>query len=66
MTELVKLGISCKWLYADVDYLIVSTAITIITTTNKPVMVLGTDTDPLVMLVALPAPDLSTCIYMLW
>ena len=41
------------------------TAITIITTTNKPVMVLGTDTDPLVMLVALSAPILNTGIYML-
>ena len=41
------------------------TAITIITTTNKPVMMLETDSDPLVMLVALSTPDLNTGIYML-
>ena len=67
-TELVKslkLGIKCKQLEADVDLLIVRTAITIITTTNKPVMVLGTDNDPLVMLVAVSTEDLNTGIYML-
>ena len=65
MTELIKLGMSCKWILVDVDHLIVPTAILIITTTNKPIMVLGTDTDPLVVLVALSDPYLNNSIYIL-
>ena len=65
MAELDEVGISCKQHKADADHLIVSTAITIATTTTKPVVVVGTNTDLLVMLVVLSPPELDTGMYML-
>ena len=53
MIELVKVGISCKQHKADAGYLIMSATITIITTASKQLVVVGIDSDHLVMLVAL-------------
>ena len=46
-------GIHVKQADADADTLIISTALTIAESENLPVIVVGTDTDLLVMLVAL-------------
>ena len=65
MIELVNVGISCKQHRANADNLIGPTAINITTTTNIPVVMVGTDTDLPPMLLALSHQELNTGIHML-
>ena len=50
-TELQRAGVLVKQDPADADHLIVSTALTLAQTERKPVVVVGTDIDLLVMLI---------------
>ena len=62
MTVLTTAGIAGRQSTADADFLICTTAIEIASTTESPVVVVGTDTDLLVMLVDKALPNL----YMLY
>ena len=58
-TELRHAGVIVKQDTADADHLIVSTAMTLAQTERKPVVVVGTDTDLLVMLVSQCSSDMD-------
>ena len=58
-TELQHAGVIVKQDTADADHLIVSTAMTLAQTERKPVVVVGTDTDLLVMLVSQCSSDMD-------
>ena len=62
-TELRRAGVLVKQDPVDADHLIVSTALTLAQTERKPVFVVGTDTDLLVMLISRSSSD--TDIHML-
>ena len=62
-TELRRAGVLVKQDPADADHLIVSTALTLAQPERKPVFVVGTDTDLLVMLISRSSSD--TDIHML-
>ena len=64
MLELQHNGINCKQHESDADHLIISTAMEIAGLNTKPVVVVGTDTDLLVMLVAQCLPNMN--IFMLF
>ena len=58
-TELHHAGVLVKQDPADADHLIVSTALTLSQTEMKPVVVVGTDTDVLVMLISQSFSDMD-------
>ena len=64
MLELQHIGINCKQHESDADHLIISTAMEIAGLNPKPIVVVGTDTDLLVMLVAQCLPNMN--IFMLF
>ena len=61
--KMLMFGIRVKQAEADADTLIISTALHVAESAEEPVVVIGTDTDLLVMLVARTTP--STNMYML-
>ena len=58
-TELQHAGVLVKQDPADADHLIVSTALTLAQTERKPVVVVGTDTNLLVMLISQSSSDMD-------
>ena len=58
-TELQHAGVIVKQDAADADHLIVSTALTLAQTERKPVVVVGTDTDVLVILISQSSSDMD-------
>ena len=64
MLELQHIGINCKQHESDADHLIISTAMEIAGLNPKPVVVVGTATDLLAMLVAQCLPNMN--IFMLF
>jgi len=64
MTKFHSLGLTIKQSIADADWLIVSTAMSVAGSENSPVVVVGTDTDLLVMMIAQATPIMD--LYMLF
>ena len=58
-TELQRAGVLVKQDPADADHIIVSTALTLAQTERKPVVVVGTDTDLLEMLISKSPSDMA-------
>ena len=58
-TELQRAGVPMKQAPADADHIIVSTALTLAQTERNPVVVVGTDTDLLVMLISQSSSDMD-------